>query len=193
MTNKFQTYEKVKKQASHIIRIQKLLHQVCKKRSNTWTNVQGQPQKMLQPTSPKKPTSHMPTCKEQKKLKKAQQMHRRAADREKGIEAHLFVGNPSMSSNSPTQQSTMGEIQINKPNPLIVDTTTPLIDDLCTQLDSLMLDEREEVINCLCIAQGEPYSQLVWSAWRKRSNVEGIYLSIQMSMQLHIFIHLTHK
>ena len=47
MTDKFQTYEKAKKQASHIVGIQKLLHQAYKKRSNTWTNAQGQPQKML--------------------------------------------------------------------------------------------------------------------------------------------------
>ena len=53
MTNKFQTYEKAKKQASHIVGIQKLLHWVYKKRNNVWTNVQGQPQKMLWPMTPK--------------------------------------------------------------------------------------------------------------------------------------------
>ena len=66
-----------------------------------------------------------------------------------------------MSLNSLMSQSAMGEIQMNKPNPIIIDTTTPLIDDLCTQLESLMLNEREEVINHLCIAQGESYSPLV--------------------------------
>ena len=69
----------------------------------------------------------------------------------------------------------------------------PSINDLCTQLESLMINEREEVINCLCIAWGEPYSQLVQSAWRRKSDAEGIYLSIQKSMQLCVFIHLTHK
>ena len=77
------------------------------------------------------------------------------------MEAHLYVGNPSMSSNSLMLQSAMGEIQMNKPNPIIVDTTMPSIDNLCTQLESLTLNEREEVINCLHIAQGETYSQLV--------------------------------
>ena len=38
MTNKFQTYEKAKKQASHIMGVQKLLHQIYKKRNNVWTN-----------------------------------------------------------------------------------------------------------------------------------------------------------
>ena len=71
MTNKFQTYEKAKKQASHIVGIQKLLHSAYKKRNDVWTNVQGQPQRMLWPTTLKKPTSHMQFCKEQKKLKRA--------------------------------------------------------------------------------------------------------------------------
>ena len=106
---------------------------------------------MLRPTSPKKPTSHVLTHEEQRKLKKAQQAHQRAVEREKRTEAHLFMGNPSMSSNSPMQQSTRGEIQMNKPNPIIIDPTTPLIDDLCTQLEGLTLNEREEVINCLCV------------------------------------------
>ena len=70
MTDKFQTYKKAKRQASHIVGIQKLLHQAYKKRSETWTNAQGQPQKTLWPTSPRKPMSHIPTCKEQKRLKK---------------------------------------------------------------------------------------------------------------------------
>ena len=78
-------------------------------------------------------------------------------------------------------------------SPSTTDTTMPSIDDLYTQLKSLMLNEREEVINCLHIIRGELYSQLVWSAWRRKSDVEGIYLSIQKSMQLHVFIHLTHK
>ena len=193
MTDKFQTYEKAKKQASHIVGIQKLLHQAYKKRSNMWTNAQGQPQKTLQPTNPKKPTSYTPTHKEQKRLKKARQACQRAVEKEKGIEAHLFIGNPSMLLNTLVQQNARGEIQMNKPNPIITDTTTPSIDNLCTQLESLTLNEREDMINCLCIAQGETYSQLVQSAWRKRSNAEGIYLSIQKSMQLDVFIHLTHK
>ena len=109
------------------------------------------------------------------------------------MEAHLYVGNPSMSLNSPVQQNARGEIQMSKLNPIIIDKTMPLINDLCTQLESLMLDEREEKINCLCIAQGESYSQLFQLAWRRRSDAEGIYLSIQKSMQLHVFIHLTHK
>ena len=90
-------------------------------------------------------------------------------------------------------QNATGGVQVSKPSPTIVDNTTPSIDDLCTQLENLMINEREEVINHLCIAQGETYSQLVWLAWRKRSNTEGIYLSIWKSMQLHVFIHLMHK
>ena len=193
MTDRFQTYKKAKKQASHIMGIQKLLHWVYKKRNDMWTNLQGQPQKTLQPTAPKKPTNHMQSCREQKRLKKVWQAQWRAAEREEGIEAHLFIGNPSMSLNSPTQQNTTGGIQINCPSPSIVDTTTPSINDLCTQLESLTINEREEVINCLCIAWGEPFSQLVQSAWRRKSNAEGIYLSIWKSMQLHVFIHLTYK
>ena len=54
---------------------------------------------------------------------------------------------------------------MNSLSPSILDTTVPSINDLCTQLESLMLDERDEVINHLCITQGEPYSQLVQSAW----------------------------
>ena len=193
MTDKFQTYKKAKKQAIHIIGIQKLLHWACKKRSNTWMNAQGQPQKTLQPTSPKKPIGYAPMHIEQKKLKKAWQVQWRAAEREREVKAHPIMGNPSMSFNSLMQQSTTGEIQMNKPNSSIIDTAMPSIDDLCTQLESLMLDEREEVINHLHIAQGEPYSQLVQSTWRRKSDAEGIYFSIWKSMQLCIFIHLTHK
>ena len=87
----------------------------------------------------------------------------------------------------------MGGTQMNSPSPSIKDTTMSSINDLCTQLESLMLNEREEVINHLCVTQGESYSQLVWSAWRRKSDMEGIYLSIWKSMQLHVFIHLTHK
>ena len=193
MMDKFQTYEKTKKQASHIVGIQKLLHWAYKKRNDAWTNAQGQPQRMLWPTTPKKPMSHKQFHKEQKKLKKAQQAHWRAAEKEEGIGAHLFIVNPSMSLNSPTQQNTTGGIQMNSPSPSIIDTTAPSINDFCTQLESLMLNEREEVINCLCIAQGEPYSQLVQSAWRRKSDVGGIYLFLWKLMQSCVFIHLTHK
>ena len=98
-----------------------------------------------------------------------------------------------MSSVSPTQPNAMERMQMNSPSPNITDTAMPSIDDLYTQLESLTLDEQEEVINHLCIAWGEPYSQLVQSAWRRKSNAESIYLSIWKSMQLHVFIHLTHK
>ena len=160
---------------------------------NTETPTQGQPQKMLWPTSPKKPTSLVLTHKEQKRLKKVQQAQQRAVKREKGVEAYPYVWNPSMSLSSLTLQSAMGKAQTNRVNPNTIETTMPLINNLCTQLESLSLNEREEVINCLCIAWGESYSQLVQLAWRKRSNAEGIYLSIWKSMQLHVFIHLAHK
>ena len=192
MTNKFQTYQTAKKQASHIVGIQKLLHQVYKKRSNAWTNGQGQPQKMLWPTSPQKP-NHTHSQEEQKKQKKAQQAWWKAAEKERGTEVYLLMGTPSMSLNSPTQQKATEGIQMDRPSSSITNTTTPSTNDLCTQLESLMLNEREEVINCLHITQGEPYSQLVQSAWRRKSDAEGIYLSKWKSMQLHVFIHLTHK
>ena len=155
MMDKFQTYKKAKRQASHIVGIQKLLHWAYKKRNDAWTNSQGQPQRMLQPTTPKKPTSHVQFCKEQKKLKKAQQAHWKAAEKEEGIGAHLFIGNPSMSLNSPTQQNATERGQMNSSSPSIIDTTMPLIDDLCTQLESLTLNEKEEVINHLHITQGD--------------------------------------
>ena len=74
MTTKFQTYEKAKKQASHIAGVQKLLHRIYKKKNDTWTDRQGQTWKMLRPASPKKPTSPVPTHEEQKKLKRTQQV-----------------------------------------------------------------------------------------------------------------------
>ena len=193
MMDKFQTYEKVKKQASHIVGIQKLLHQAYKKRSDMWTNAQGQPQKMLWPTSPKKPTNQVSTSKGQKKLKRVQQAQQRVLEREEGMEVPLYVGNPGMSLNALMQQKAVEKVQMHGMNPSTVEATMPSIYDLCTRLEGLTLNEREEVINCLCIAWGEPYSQLVQSAWRKRSDAEGTYLSIQKSMQLHVFIHLTHK
>ena len=64
MTDKFQTYEKAKKQAINIVGIQKLLHQVYRKRSDTWTNAEGQPQKTLRPTSLKKPANQASMSKE---------------------------------------------------------------------------------------------------------------------------------
>ena len=65
---------------------------------------------------------------------------------------------------------------MDSPSTSTTDTTTPSIDDLCTQLESLMLDEQEEVINYLHVTWGELYSQLVWSTWRRKNAVEGIYL-----------------
>ena len=47
MTDKFQTYEKAKRQASHIVGVQKILHQVHWNRKDTWTDEQGQTQKTL--------------------------------------------------------------------------------------------------------------------------------------------------
>ena len=193
MMDKFQTYKKAKKQASHIMGVQKLLHQIYRKKNDVWTDMQGQTQKTLWPATPKKPMNHMHSHKEQRKLKKVWQAHQKATERKEEMETQLFIGNPSMSFTSPPQQNAMGGMQTNSLSPSIVDNTMPSIDNLCTQLESLMLDEREEVINCLHIAWGELYSQLVRSAWRKKSDVEGIYLSIWKSMQLHVFIHLTHK
>ena len=193
MTDKFQMYEKAKKQASHIIGVQKLLHWIYRKKNDTWTDNQGQTQGMLWPAAPRKPTNHVHSCEEQWKVKKAWQAQRRATERERGIGAHLYVGGSSMSSISPTSQNAMQEIQTESLSPSITDTIMPTINDLCTQLEGLTLNEWEEVINCLRIAWGESYSQLVQSAWRKKSNAEGIYLSIWKSMQLCVFIHLTHK
>ena len=190
MTNKFQTYKKAKKQASHIIGIQKLLHWVYKNKSNAWTDVKGQTQKMLQPSSTQRSINHV---QDQRKQKKAWQAHQKAEERETGVEISLFIGKLSMSTNPSTQNNTAEEVQMDDLSTSLMDTTTPSIDYLCTQLESLMLDEWEEVINCLHVAWGEPYSQLVWSAWKRKSNAEGIYLSIWKSMQLHVFIHLTHK
>ena len=193
MIDKFQTYEKAKKQASHIVGIQKLLHCVYKKINDTWTDVQGQPQKMLWPIIPWEPINHVCSQVDQRRQKKVQQACQRAAEREGKVEAHLLIGNPSMFAAPPIQKSATGEVQVNNPNTSTTDATTPPIDDLYTQLENLMLDEWEEMINCLCITWGEPYSQLVWSAWRRKSDAEGLYLSIWKSMQLHVFIHLTHK
>ena len=47
MTDKFQTYEKAKGQASHIVGVQKILHQVHKNQKDTWTDEQGQTWKIL--------------------------------------------------------------------------------------------------------------------------------------------------
>ena len=184
MTNWFQTYEKAKEEACCIVGVQKILHQVYKRRNNTWTNAQGQTQKTLQPMTPGKVTSPVHFREEQKRLKKIWQAHRRMA------EAPLFTRHPSTFPTSSPQQVTMQEIQMGNINP---SATIPTIDDLCTQLEGLTINEQKEVIQCLHIAQGESYSQLVQSAWRWRSDVEGIYLSIWKSMQLHVFIHLTHK
>ena len=146
---------------------------------------------MLQPTSLEKPAGCTPTSEEQKKMKRVQQSQQRTLERKKGTEIPLYVRNPSMLLNAPVQQKAAERVQMHRTNPGAVETT--MIDNLCTQLEGLTLNEREDMINHLHIAQGEPYSQLVQSAWRKRSNAEGIYLSIQKSMQLHVFIHLSHK
>ena len=195
MTDKFKTYEKAKREAHHIVGVQKLLHRIYQKRNDTWTNKQGQTQKMLQPMTPRTAPSHEQSHREQKKFKKVRQAWQRATEREERMKAPLFIGGPSTSSIPPDLQPTMQEIQMENPcsSPNSPDTTEPTINDLCTQLESLTINEREEVINHLCITQGEAYSQLVWSAWRRKSNAEGIYLSIQKSMQLHVFIHLVHK
>ena len=193
MTDKFQTYEKAKREAHCIVGVQKLLHQIYWERNDTWTNRQGQTQKTLQPIIPGKAPSHMQSCEEQKKLKRAWQAWQRAVEREERTKTLLFIEDPSTSLIPPGRQPATQEKQMESPSsgPKAPDTTT--IDNLCTQLESLTINEREEVINHLCITQGEAYSQLVQSAWRRRSNAEGIYLSIWKSMQLCVFIHLTHK
>ena len=72
----------------------------------------------------------------------------------------------------------MGEVQVNNLSTGTTNATIPPIDNLCTQQENLTIDQQEEVINCLHIAQGEPYSQLVQSSWRRKSDVEGIYLFV---------------
>ena len=98
-----------------------------------------------------KPQETYKSCTNTQRKEKVQQVHQRAVERVKGMEAHLYVGNPSMSLNSLMQQSAMGEAQMNRTNPSTVETTTTSINDLCTQLESLMLNKREEVINRLHI------------------------------------------
>ena len=88
---------------------------------------------------------------EQKKQKKAQQVHQKAAERKEGIGAHLFIRSPSMSLVPQTQQNAMRERQTDSPSPSITDTIALSINDLCTQIENLTLDEQEEVINHLCI------------------------------------------
>ena len=152
MTDKFQTYKKVKKQASHIVGIQKLLHQAHKRKSKTWTNAQGQPQKMLWPTSLKKPAEQVLRSKEQKRLKRAQQAQQRALEKEEEMEVPFYVGNPGTSLNAPMQLKATEGTQMYGMSPSTVETTMPLNNDLCTQLEGLTLNEREEVINHLHIA-----------------------------------------
>src|SRR5580692_6824158 len=72
-------------------------------------------------------------------------------------------------------------------------TNEAFLDDLCIQLDKLSIEDCKEVINRLRAARGESYSCLIRSAWQKKSDAEGIYLSIRKSMQLCTFIHLTHQ
>ena len=148
---------------------------------------------MLRPTDPMKPTNPVSMHEGQKRLKWAWQAQWRALGKEERMEVSLYVGNPGTLLNAPMKQEAVEKVQMHGVSPSMVKDTSPLIDDLCTRLESLTLNEREGVINHLCIAQGEPYSQLVWSTWRKKSDTEGIYLSIWKSMQLHVFIHLTHR
>ena len=61
-----------------------------------------------------------------------------------------------MSLDAPVQQKAVERGQMHGTNPSMVETT--MIDNLCTQLEGLTLNEREDMINCLCITQGEPYS-----------------------------------
>ena len=120
MTDKFQTYEKAKKQARHIVGIQKLLHWVHRKKSDMWTNAQGQLQKMLRPTDPKKPTNPVSMCEGQKKLKQVWQAQWRALGKEEGMEVSLYVGNPGMSLNAPMQQEAVERVQMHGANPSMV-------------------------------------------------------------------------
>ena len=79
--------------------------------------------------------------KSKRSQKKAQQAHQKAAEREEGMGAHLFIGNPSTSLVLPTQQNAAGERQMDSPSPSTTDTITPSIDNLCIQLKSLTLNE----------------------------------------------------
>ena len=72
---------------------------------------------------------------------KVWQAHQRAAERKGGMGTHLFTGSPSMSLTPPTQQNTTGGIQMDSPSPSTTNAATSSINDLCTQLESLTLDE----------------------------------------------------
>ena len=100
---------------------------------------------MLWPTNHKKPTGDTPTSEEWKKTKKvwqAQAAQQRALEREEGMEVPLYERNPSMLLDAPVQWKAMERAQMHRTNPGVIEATT--IDDLCTQLEGLTLNEREE-------------------------------------------------
>ena len=68
------------------------------------------------------------------------------------MEVPLHVGNPGMLPDAPIQQKAAERGQTHRMNPSTVEATMPSIDNLCTQLEGLTLNEREEVINHLHIA-----------------------------------------
>ena len=191
LPDKFRTYEQVRTQASRIVGMQRVLHRLHRSRSTEWTDAQGRRAEVLRPQHGNRRTNIIIMKEEWKRQKRVRQENLKAARRARDAECYLHAQSPGELSpvSTDTDTSEITQEEDNEPTT----TNEAFLDDLCIQLDKLSIEDREEAINRLRAARGESYGGLIRSAWRKKSDTEGIYLSIRKSMQLRTFIHLTHR
>src|SRR5580692_2506020 len=191
LPDKFRTYEQVRTQASHIVNMQKVLHRLHKSRSAEWTDAQGRHAEILKPQHGNRRINAIITKEEWKRQKRVRQENLKAARKARDAECYLHAQSLGELSPVSTDTDASETTQENDNEPTT--TNEAFLDDLCIQLDKLSIEDHEEAINRLRAVRGESYGGLIRSAWRKKSDTEGIYLSIQKSMQLRTFIHLAHR
>src|SRR5580692_3641782 len=171
--------------------MQKVLHRLHKSQNAEWTDAQGRHAEVLQPQRRIQQTSAVVTKEEWKRQKRVQQRNLEAARKARDAECYLYAQSPGELSPVSTDTDASEITQEDNNEPMA--TNKAFLDDLCIQLDKLSIEDREEAINHLRATRGESYGCLIRSAWRKKSDTEGIYLSIRKSMQLRTFIHLTYR
>ena len=171
--------------------IQKILHRLHKSQNTEWTDARGRHAEVLRLQHENQRTNAVITKEEWKRQKKIRQENLKAARRAWDAECYLHAQSPGELSPVSTDTDTSEIAQEGDSEPTA--TNEAFLDNLCIQLDKLSIEDREKAINRLRTARGESYSCLIRLAWRKKSDTEGIYLSIRKSMQLRTFIHLTHR
>ena len=73
------------------------------------------------------------------------------------------------------------------------DSGMTAVDTLYQQLNALPKDDQEELMIRMGAQRGKFFRGLIHAAWIRRMGSDRMYFSIQKSMQLCLFIHLSQK